>query len=97
MDRAPGRAGAPTHSGHPGLASWTRRPQPPTQPRLHCQLNPPAQALWGPGPGVIRGSEKAEAEAGQTLLPQDEREEAQYPQMVPSLTPAASGHGDGAG
>ena len=47
---------------------------------------------WG-----IRGSEKAEAEAGQTLLPQDEREEAQYPQMVPSLTPAASGHGDGAG
>lgn len=73
---------------------WTHKAQPPTQPGLHSQLNPPAQVLWGPGPGVIRQSGKAEAEAGHTLMPQDEREEARYPQMVPSLAPAASGRGD---
>ena len=73
--------------GRPVL--WTHKAQPPTQLGLHCQLNPPAQVLWGPGPGVIRWSGKAEAEAGHTLMPQDEREEARYPPDGPFSRPSS--------
>lgn len=75
--------------------SQTHGAQPPTQPGLHHQLNPHAQADMGAGSGVSSGSGKAEAEAGHTFMLKDEKEE--QPHQEGDFSPSSLGTRDGAG